>query len=72
MIPLKYNLRSLRVRWVTTLLTSLASGVVVFASVLAFGMISGIEHALSTSGDAADLIVMRQGSAYYCREWPWR
>lgn len=63
MIPLKYNLRSLRVRWVTTLLTCLAIGVVVFASVLTFGMISGIEHALSTSGDAADLIVMRQGSA---------
>ncbi len=63
MIPLKYNLRSLRVRWATTLLTCIAIGVVVFASVLTFGMISGIEHALSTSGDAADLIIMRQGSS---------
>ncbi len=62
MIPLKYNLRSLRVRWVNTLLTCVAIGVVVFASVLTFGMIDGIEHALTTSGDAADLIVMRQGS----------
>ena len=62
MIPLKYNLRSLRVRWVTTLLTCLAIGVVVFASVLTFGMIDGIEHALSASGDPADLIIMRQGS----------
>ncbi|MEO8268478.1 MAG: FtsX-like permease family protein [Aureliella sp.] len=63
MIPLKYNLRSLRVRWATTLLTCIAIGVVVFASVLTFGMISGIEHALSASGDAADLIIMRQGSS---------
>lgn len=62
MIPLKYNLRSLRVRWATTLLTCLAIGVVVFASVLTFGMIEGIEHALSSSGDPDDLIVMRKGS----------
>jgi putative ABC transport system permease protein len=62
MIPLKYNLRSLRVRWATTLLTCVAICVVVFASVLTFGMISGIDHALSTSGDAADLIIMRQGA----------
>ncbi|TWU59971.1 Macrolide export ATP-binding/permease protein MacB [Rubripirellula tenax] len=62
MIPLKYNIRSLRVRWATTLLTCGAIGVVVFASVLTFGMIDGIEHALGSSGDPDDLIVMRQGS----------
>lgn len=62
MIPLKYNLRSLRVRWATTLLTCLAIGVVVFASVLTFGMIEGIEHALGASGDPADIIIMRKGS----------
>ncbi len=62
MIPLKYNLRSLRVRWVTTLLTCIAIGVVVFASVLTFGMIDGIEHALTASGDSSDLIIMRKGA----------
>ena len=62
MIPLKYNLRSLRVRWATTLLTCLAIGIVVFASVLTFGMIAGIEHALTASGDAEDIIVMRKGA----------
>lgn len=62
MIPLKYNLRSLSVRWVTTLLTCVAIGVVVFASVLTFGMIDGIEHALTSSGDASDLIIMRKGA----------
>jgi putative ABC transport system permease protein len=62
MIPLKYSIRSLRVRWATTLLTCLAIGIVVFASVLTFGMIDGIEHAFGTSGDSTDLIVMRKGS----------
>jgi putative ABC transport system permease protein len=62
MIPLKYNLRSLRVRWVTTLLTCVAIGVVVFASVLTFGMIEGIDSALTASGDAEDIIVMRKGA----------
>ena len=35
---------------------------VVFASVLTFGMIDGIEHALTASGDPSDLIIMRKGS----------
>ena len=62
MIPIKYNLRSLLVRWVTTLLTMVAIAIVVFASVLTFGMINGIEHALSASGDESDVIVMRKGA----------
>jgi len=62
MIPIKYNIRSLSVRWVTTLLTVLAIGIVVFASILTFGMIEGINNAFTSSGDESDLIVMRQGS----------
>lgn len=62
MIPIKYNIRSLSVRWVTTLLTILAIAVVVFASILTFGMIEGLANAFKSSGDPEDLIVMRQGS----------
>ena len=62
MIPIKYNIRSLKVRWVTTLLTILAIAVVVFASILTFGMVEGISNAFKSSGDPDDLIVMRQGS----------
>ena len=62
MIPLKYNLRNLRVRWVTTLMTVLATALVVFASVLTFGMTDGVEHALRISANPLDLVVMRQGS----------
>ena len=62
MIPLKYNFRNLRVRWVTTLMTVLAIALVVFVSVLTFGMTEGVEHALRISGDPLDLIVLRQGA----------
>jgi putative ABC transport system permease protein len=62
MIPAKYNFRNLRVRWVTTLMTVISTGLVVMASVLVFGLIDGLEHALRVSGHPLDLIVVRKGS----------
>ncbi|HEY2252223.1 MAG TPA: ABC transporter permease [Planctomycetaceae bacterium] len=62
MIPLKYNIRNLRVRWVTTLMTVVGTGLVVWATVLSFGLSDGLEHALRISGDELDLIVLRKGS----------
>src|SRR5262245_395375 len=62
MIPIKYNVRNLRVRWVTTLMTVIGTGLVVWASVLTFGMVDGLNHALKVTGDKLDLIVLRKGS----------
>lgn len=62
MIPAKYNLRNLRVRWVTTLMTVLGTALVVWASVLSFGLTEGLEHALMITGNKLDLIVLRKGS----------
>jgi putative ABC transport system permease protein len=62
MIPVKYNVRNLRVRWVTTLMTVIGTGLVVWATVLSFGLADGLEHALRISGDDLDLIVLRKGS----------
>jgi putative ABC transport system permease protein len=62
MIPAKYNVRNLRVRWVTTVMTVLGIGLVVWATVLSFGLADGLEHALLISGDELDLIVLRKGS----------
>jgi len=62
MIPVKYTIRNLRVRWVTTVMTVLATGLVVWASVLTFGLTDGVEHALRISGDPLDLIVLRKGT----------
>jgi putative ABC transport system permease protein len=63
MIPLKYNLRNLRVRWKTTLMTVLGTGLVVWSSCIIFGLVEGLEHSLTISGDPLDLIVMRKGSS---------
>jgi putative ABC transport system permease protein len=63
MIPLKYNVRNLRVRWKTTLMTVLGTGLVVWSSCILFGLVDGLEHSLTISGDPLDLIVMRKGSS---------
>src|SRR5258708_665944 len=62
MIPVKYNVRNLRVRWVTTLLTTLGTGLVVWSSCILFGLVDGLDHSLNVSGDPLDLIVVRKGS----------
>jgi putative ABC transport system permease protein len=62
MVPVKYNVRNLRVRWVTTLMTILGTALVVWASVLSFGLTDGLEHALEITGNELDLIVLRKGS----------
>jgi putative ABC transport system permease protein len=61
-IPVKYNLRNLRVRWVTTLVTSLFTGLLVCASVLVFGLVDGLMHAFTVSADEQKLIILRKGS----------
>lgn len=62
MIPLKYNVRNLRTRWVTTLLTVLGTGLVVWSSCILFGMVDGLQYSLNVSGEPLDLIVLRKGS----------
>jgi putative ABC transport system permease protein len=62
MIPVKYNLRSLRVRWVTTLMTVTAILIVVWVTVLTFGLADGLEHALQVGADPLDVIALRKGS----------
>src|SRR3954451_526563 len=63
MIPLKYNVRNLRVRWVSTLMTVLGTGLVVWSSCILFGLVEGLQHSLPVSGDPLDLIVLRKGSS---------
>jgi putative ABC transport system permease protein len=62
MIPIKYNVRNLRVRWKTTVMTMLATGLAVWSSCILFGLVDGLEHSLAISGDPLDIIVMRPGS----------
>jgi putative ABC transport system permease protein len=62
MIPIKYNTRNLRVRWVTTLLTVVGTGMIVWSSCILFSLVEGLQHSLSVSGDPLDLIIVRKGS----------
>lgn len=62
MIPVKYNLRNLRVRWVTTLMTSLFTGLLVCASVMVFGLVDGLMRTFTVSADEQKLIFLRKGS----------
>jgi putative ABC transport system permease protein len=62
MIPVKYNIRNLRVRWVSTLMTVFATGLIVMISVVVFGMVEGLDRALRIAGNPLDLIVLRKGS----------
>jgi putative ABC transport system permease protein len=61
-IPVKYNLRNLRIRWVTTLMTAVFTGLLVCASVLVFGLVDGLMHAFTVSADEQKLIFLRKGS----------
>jgi putative ABC transport system permease protein len=62
MIPIKYNVRSLIVRRVGTIMTVLgvALTVAVFVSILA--MVQGIESTFISTGEPLNLIILRQGS----------
>lgn len=62
MIPLKYNVRNLRVRWVNTLMTVIGTGAIVWSSCILFGLVEGLQHSLNVSGDPLDLLVTRKGS----------
>jgi putative ABC transport system permease protein len=62
MIPIRYNLRSIVVRRVGTLMTVLGVGltVAVFVSILA--MVHGLQNTFVGTGEPLNLIVIRQGS----------
>jgi putative ABC transport system permease protein len=62
MIPIKYNVRSLIMRRVGTIMTvmGVALTVAVFVSILA--MVQGIESTFISTGEPLNLIILRQGS----------
>lgn len=62
MVPIKYNLRSLMARKVGSLMTIFGTGMVVWASIFAFGLYGGLEKTLTTSVNPLDVLILRQGS----------
>jgi putative ABC transport system permease protein len=61
-IPLKYNLRNLFVRKISTTMTVFSIGLVVAVFVALMALASGIDKTFVSSGDARNLLVLRKSS----------
>ena len=61
-IPLRYNLRSLRVRWRLTLATVLGVALVVAVFIMVMALARGLKSTYVTTGDPRNLLVLRSGS----------
>ncbi len=61
-IPFAYNLRNLRVRWVTSLLTAVGLLLVTTVFLVMFAMGTGIERSLVGSGHPLNVIALRSGA----------
>ncbi|RPJ56169.1 MAG: ABC transporter permease [Acidobacteria bacterium] len=61
-IPLKYNLRSLLVRWVGTLMTAVGIGLTVAIFIVMNALVNGLDSTFVQTGHENHLVVIRQGS----------
>lgn len=61
-IPLKYNLRNLRVRWRLTLATALGVALVVAVFIMVMALARGLSATYVSTGDDRNLLVLRKGS----------
>jgi len=61
-VPLSYNFRNLRVRWITTLMTCIAFTVVVFLLILMSAFVDSVNRLTSNSGISGNVFVLSEGS----------
>src|ERR1700730_19040657 len=61
-IPLKYNIRSLLVRRISTAMTGGGIALVVAVFVIVMALVAGLNSAISDTGDPDNLIVLRRGA----------
>ena len=62
MVPIRYNIRSLFVRKVTTIATALGIALVVFVFAAALMLAAGVERTVQTGGRDDTVIILRKGS----------
>ena len=60
-IPLSYNIRNLRVRKATTLMTAAGIAMTVAVLLAVLGLVSGLQGAFASSGDPNHVLVLRKG-----------
>jgi putative ABC transport system permease protein len=61
-IPIKYNLRNLRLRKSATVLTALGIALTVATAIFIMALLAGLNAAFATSGEPENVLVMRKGS----------
>jgi putative ABC transport system permease protein len=61
-VPLQYNLRNLRVRWLTTLMTGVAFTVVVFLLVLMMSFVDSVNRLTRSTGVPGNVFVLSEGA----------
>ncbi|HEY7616585.1 MAG TPA: ABC transporter permease [Terriglobales bacterium] len=61
-IPLKYNLRNLRLRKGTTVMTALGIALTVTTAIFIMALLAGLRDAFAGTGDPQNVLVLRKGS----------
>jgi putative ABC transport system permease protein len=61
-IPIKYNIRNLRLRKGATVMTALGIALTVTTAIFIMALLAGLRDAFSGTGDALNVLVLRQGS----------
>src|SRR3954471_11318432 len=61
-LPIKYNVKSVLVRWRSTLATILGVGLVVAVYMLVQALAVGLESSSGNTGTEGNLLIMRKGS----------
>jgi putative ABC transport system permease protein len=61
MIPIKYSVRSLRVRWTSSVMTALGVALVVMILFLLLGFVAGLRLTMIRAGDGANWIALSRG-----------
>src|SRR5690606_29652507 len=61
-VPLRYNLRSVTVRWRTALLTAMAFTLVIGLMTVMLAFVNGMYRLTQTSGQPGNVMILSQGS----------
>jgi putative ABC transport system permease protein len=61
-IPIRYNIRNLKLRKGLTIMTSLGIALTVTTAIFLMALLAGLDRAFVTSGDPQNVLVLRKGS----------
>src|SRR6202451_4595440 len=61
-IPIRYNIRNLKLRKGLTIMSSLGIALTVTTAIFLMALLAGLDRAFVTSGDPLNVLVMRKGS----------